>query len=895
MSPNWQSISAKMCQELRRSALLSTISLTLVLTNLRISEHTQLLQLKRLIKAAAGDSSKSDQKPLDTAFLSTIVCLTALNVLARNGCLQHLQELFSVVSTPEPFDIFSLEPDQLSALATALFQRATKLAPATVRNAMPAPLSITKKQCTAFRNFLQATNTFPLFAKESAIAHAYQLCAQSRRKIALKQVQSSNKEIAAETLISFTQLYTPGWVVETLIENTIPERCQKEFNVIDPACGGGNFLLPAFDHLLQSFTNEGLSEREAVELIADGLLCGVDLDPHAVWITHMALTVRCLRLEAPREIQFKGIQLLSPAEKDNLLGSLDRSYDSQPDHPLGKRYNAVLTNPPYIGRKLLSRELKQLLKTHYAEDSHDISVAFTRRCLELLKDNGRLGLITQSSILYLPSSRPFRETLINSHRPELVIEAGTGIFPLQSGEKIDSVIMVIGQKAEKQKSGNPRDENQKYEIGNQENENCLFINLRAEDDKPLALGRALREPGRFSNAYLRSLSAFRRFPNCQFNYSCPQAALTLFEKLPKLEEFADVRQGLATTNNARFVRFIWEVPKQDLCKIWFPYVKGAGSKRWYSPILNVVNWENDGAEIKTAVSEAYPYLKGKVHWVVKNEKHYFREGLSFSFVNSQNFAARLMPSGCIFDVAASALFPLKINRLTLLAFLNSSYAGKMAHLINPTINFQVGDVKRLPFIPFSEDECDELAKLAAICIEASKTLMSERDFHIALVLDNTNDLPMLENILSKRNSSVEAAFQEHCTSVKENDRLLESTETQIDKFVLSTLETKRILSPGEYDEIEKWLLTASGRARTEPLSEREYAERSLFRLALIPSSQQNKLSAPDIEWLEEALQSTIPKWIEERFAEFQRQQFSAVCIDNSNLLRNFPALSQSRS
>lgn len=835
------------------------------------SEHTQLLQLKRFIKAAADDTANSAVKPLDPSLLSTVVCLVSLNVLARNGCLCNLQETTGELS--------SLSCNEVSKLAKLLHERARRIAPHSVREVMPEPAPLTKKQHTAFKKFIQTTQSFPLFASESAIGHAYQLCAQSRRKLALKQVQSSNKDVNAEALISFTQLYTPEWVVQTIIDKTVTDRCASDFNVIDPACGGGNFLLPAFERLLRIFLNQGASESEAVKRLAAGALSGVDLDPHAIWITHMALGVRCLRLITPVEILFEGIQLLPTDQGKNLLGTLDRTYDSAPDHPLSKKYNAVITNPPYIGRKLLSRDLKRLLKLHYADDSHDISVAFTRRCLEFLKENGRLGLITQSSILYLPSSKPFREKLIESYNPTLVIEAGTGVFPLQSGEKIDSVIIIIEQKV----------------VSSPSDDHCLFINLRAQKEKAEALAQSLRKPESAPDTYFRPLAGFSRFPNCQFNYSSPQAALTLFEKLPKLENFADVRQGLATTDNDRFVRYVWEVPKEELGKIWFPYVKGAGSKRWYSPILHVVNWENDGQEIKEAVSKAYPYLKGKVHWVVKNEKHYFREGLSFSFVNTQNFAARLMPTGCIFDVAASALFPININRLTLLAFLNSSYAGKMANLINPTINFQVGDVKRLPFITFTDEESEDVQRLAAICVEATENLIKERDFHVVKLLSKASILPGHEGVEGKTRISAQAAFQEHCATVRENDLLLEKTESKIDQSFLQALKAKQILTTNEFEDLENWLLTSPKRTRVEALSERDFAERFICSLAIESDSSQIELSDADRIWLENAIGSSITEWLKDAFAEFQIQQFSAACIDGDALLRNFRALSRSRS
>lgn len=700
------------------------------------------MELKRLIKAVNGKSPASAATDFAPATLSSIVLAVALNVLSRNEKLARL--------CAEAKNIESLNAEQITAAIRSLFERVKEQAPIDVREVMPEPAPITSTQLTAFKQFFKATKDFPLFATETAIGHAYQLCSHLRRKDALRKVQSSNKDMDREALIAFTQLYTPDWVVRALIENTFDFANTKatEISVIDPACGGGNFLLPSFDALLSILRSKGLSETEAVTFMADSALNGLDIDPHGIWITSMALSVRCLRLEEPLAISFKGIQLLD-TEK-NILGSLDRSFDSVERHPLNRKYSAVLTNPPYIGRKLLSRELKQLLRDHYPDESHDISVAFTRRCLELLKEDGKLGVITQSSLLYLPSSREFRNHLIEHYTPSLAIEAGTGVFPLQSGEKIDSVIMVIA----KDKTANE----------------TLFINLRKEKDKETALSEVLKHPNSSPLAFSREIQSFKKFPNSQFNYSCPDAAVTLMEKLPALGEYAEVRQGLATTDNERFVKFIWEVDQQEINKVWFPYVKGAGSQRWFSPVVNVVKWENDGQEIKNAVKEAYPYLKGKVHWVVKNEKYYFKEGLSFSFVNNSNFAVRLLPAGCIFDVAASALFPTAIDRHALLAYLNSSFAGKMAHLINPTINFQVGDVKRLPIIPFTEEESATLSKLARECVEATK-------------------------LIAEENSA--------CASE------LQACERQIDQFVLNALRERNILSAKQFSELEAWISSSS--------------------------------------------------------------------------------------
>ncbi len=294
-----------------------------------------MLELKRLIKAlsvseqgvskhAVSKHAVSEPAPLDPQFLCTIVSIVSLNVLARNNSIKNL-------SANATSDLSSLNHDEIYALAKTLHVRAQALAPHSVRNVMPLPMPLTASQWSALKQFFKATKDLPLLANEIAIGHAYQLCSQLRRKEALKQVQSSNKEMNVDALISFTQLYTPQWVVDTLIAQTLPAckpsiaRLPTELNIIDPACGAGNFLLPAFEAVLKICCAEGISESDAVEHMSRGGLSGVDIDPYGIWITSLALTTRCLRLKAPMAISFKGIQLLEINDsEESILGTLVR-------------------------------------------------------------------------------------------------------------------------------------------------------------------------------------------------------------------------------------------------------------------------------------------------------------------------------------------------------------------------------------------------------------------------------------------------------------------------------------------------------------------------------------------------------------------------------------------
>src|SRR5208283_3635094 len=193
------------------------------------------------------------------------------------------------------------------------------------------------------------------------------------------------------------------------------------------------------------------------------------------------------------------------------------------------------------------------------------------------------------------------------------------------------------------------------------------------------------------------------------NYLRPPVVMSLRSRLQKLADIATLKQGLATTDNARFLRYVWEVSPAEIGKRFVPYVRGDGAERWWSPLTTVVLWEGNGLAIKEAVTAAYPYLKGNYAWVVKNEEYYFRSGLTFSFVSKDRLAVRKLAAGAIFDVGSSAIFIDNCSREgALLAYLNSALATAMAHDLNPTINFQVGDLKKLVIPDFSPAEQETL-------------------------------------------------------------------------------------------------------------------------------------------------------------------------------------------
>jgi hypothetical protein len=206
-------------------------------------------------------------------------------------------------------------------------------------------------------------------------------------------------------------------------------------------------------------------------------------------------------------------------------------------------------------------------------------------------------------------------------------------------------------------------------------------------------------------------------PRSAWTYWVDATLAKIFHTLPKLARLCPPRQGLATTDNARFVRYWWEVtsiradaPLQPTKDKWFPYAKSGQFRRWYEAPKHRVNWANDGEEIKASILERYPYLDGKWQWVAKNTEWYFKPGVTYSYLTSGRFSARRLDPGAIFDVAGSSLFP--EDPRTLLALLNSSVAHGLLQAINPTVNFQVGDLAELPVPTLQDETCASLVNQA---------------------------------------------------------------------------------------------------------------------------------------------------------------------------------------
>lgn len=576
---------------------------------------------------------------------------------------------------------------------------------------------------------------------------------------AFRAARLDGRKVDRADLPSATQLFTPAWVADWLVQNTLgrrwlqshpdsrlaglealapvaappaPPLLARELTLLDPACGTMHIGLAAFDLLAAVYREEleragqpGWPRRPSVEhpaqipsAILRHNLFGIDIDPCALELGGLCLGLRASADAAPPNLVCADLDLPPgdwPAalRRAGEVGSLLRAEPLEPLRTalagsaaqpgarqalrllelLARRYRAVVTNPPYLSSRKLEGALKAFLAAEYPLGKLDLYAAFIQRCLELCAADGRAGLLSMHSFMFTCGYAPLRALVRRQARVEALLHLGPGLFEVGNPGTLQTAAWVLARGAP-ERAGDEEAGLALRLVGPQggaaKRALCAEAlgRLRAGAEHPLAL--------RFRPA------DFDAIPGAPWVYWAAPGLRRLFAELPRLEQLAPPRQGLATADNARFLRRWWEVGlgavergaadrAQALAsgRRWFPYMKGGACRRWWGNQEFVVNWQRDGAEIRALGQE-----QGRAAARAQNTGFYFRPGVTYTFLSQSTFSARLSPGGFVFDVAGSSLFP--EDRALVLALLNSRLAAHLLRLISPTVNFQVGDLARLP-------------------------------------------------------------------------------------------------------------------------------------------------------------------------------------------------------
>jgi hypothetical protein len=350
-----------------------------------------------------------------------------------------------------------------------------------------------------------------------------------------------------------------------------------------------------------------------------------------------------------------------------------------------------------MGSKQMGPLLAQFMKDEYPLGKADLFAAFIERCVSFTRLGGAAAMITMQSWMFLSSFAKIRSALLTSQRFASMAHLGTRAFDSIGGEVVSSTAFVLVKP-----SASVSD------IGAAKP--GVFIRLvegSSESEKIIALRAALDNRTKEAGYHLASGEDFAAIPGSPIVYWLSEKMRRSFRVGQPLGQVANLRQGLATADNSRFLRQWWEVSHRRIAfsctsheeakssgARWFPYNKGGEFRKWYGNQEYVVNWENDGEEIRIFGTEN----GGRPRSRPQNTRTYFSPSVSWSKISSGAPAFRAYPTGFIYDVAGTSIFSSsESERRELLAFLNSEVALQQLAAVAPTLNYEVGQVSGLPF------------------------------------------------------------------------------------------------------------------------------------------------------------------------------------------------------
>lgn len=334
---------------------------------------------------------------------------------------------------------------------------------------------------------------------------------------------------------------------------------------------------------------------------------------------------------------------------------------------LGRRYEVVAANPPYMGAKNMGDLLKAYIAGHYPECTSDIYAAFIELMIRISTREGRVAGITPVAWLNMSQFGDLREAIVVHHTVDVIVDLGQGAF--EGSPLVFSALWILGNAAPAPKH----------------NMRGLRIRQR-QADRPATI--------RQWSSYLSSRqSLLTRLPGVPIVTWLPEPLIEVFDSNDSVGDHAVVCHGLTTVENRRFVRFYWE---NSASQRWVRYSKGEGFRRFTSKTYHLVDWQADGAKIKQLTLERYPYLTEKSPWVLQSREYYFSTGVTYSTVAGGRLSARLL-SDAIFDVGSAGIFATDGSLEVVLGLLNSRTANVLARALCPNLNFRETYIARLPY------------------------------------------------------------------------------------------------------------------------------------------------------------------------------------------------------
>ena len=653
--------------------------------------------------------------------------------------------------------------------------------------------------------------------------------------ISEKKDQVIGKVVKSEDIPAATQLFTPNWIVQYLVQNSVgrlwlmanpsstlaqewpyyiqpaeqtPEvqaqldaliqtRIAEDgdtlnpetITCLDPACGSGHILVVAYDVLKAIYLERGYRLRDIPRLILEKNLYGLDIDDRAAQLAGFALLMKARaddrRLLAdpdnPPQLNILSLQestgldaqalhaalaavpqaqastgltqraiaeliatfahaktfgsliqiglqrLPSLREQLSILTSAQASGDLYAQAAakdllplvrqalvLAMQLDAVVANPPYMGGKYLTPVLKSYLKANFGGFEKDLFSAFMIRDLAFAKPTGQLGFMSPFVWMFISSYEELRTHFIDHATLTSLVQLEYSGF---DGATVPICTFTLAKEHVAQFVGS-------------------YVRLSDFKGADLQGPKTLeaiqnKDCGWF---YTAKPDDFKKIPGSPVAYWVTQILRDCFAKGIPIEARAKPRQGMATTNNSLFLRYWYEVDISNIGfgilsneqaissqRKWFPYNKGGDFRKWYGNCEYVVNFQNDGQDVCDYIDNT-PGAKVGSNGRVINREFYFQPGITWSFVSSSYFGVRRTDPGFIFDIGGSTAFPSPQDIGFFTGLLCSKTSTIFMAALNPTLNFQVGNVASVPVVnPIDEKLKGDVNRASAAAVEISRS------------------------------------------------------------------------------------------------------------------------------------------------------------------------------
>lgn len=556
-------------------------------------------------------------------------------------------------------------------------------------------------------------------------------CSVGSDRITESERIENEKKIAAEMGWKYylpEAEQTPEVRAELITDHSPLTTQVTSLKFIDPCMGSGHILIYAFEVLMQIYTSCGYSERDAAQLIIQKNLYGLDIDQRAYQLAYFSVMMKARQYDRrflTREIKpnlahFQGLASVQNAyvtgaikefaeqfencdtygsltemhgikgldeALDDFSGVIDMDFSTTERmmtiyKALTQKYDVVCTNPPYMGGSGMNSVLSEYVKKNFEDYKSDLFSASIVRCTQLAKPEGYLAFLSPYVWMFIQSYEKLRNYFYTSKTIETLIQFEYSAFE----EATVPICTFILKNSKVNKKGvylRLTDFRGGMEVQRQKtleaiaDHNCGFY-------------------------YETNSENFSKIPGAPVAYWVSENFIRAFDYVT-LGYVGKARSGLQTGNNDLYLKFWQEVAYSKIAfnmknkaeylssrKKWIPQIKGGEYRKWYGNFDYVVNWENDGIEIKSC--------SGCRLNAMANDSLFFIEGVTWSHTTSSIYGARFLPTGHLFNVEAPTYFCDKNNELCILGFLNSCVAQMYLNVMNSTMHYLVGNITSLPYI-----------------------------------------------------------------------------------------------------------------------------------------------------------------------------------------------------